>query len=54
MGGDHLSNAVGIDNTGEQDEGHKMVVKNVRLQVQVGDDQSPDAEERQKTDEGAA
>lgn len=46
MGCDHPPNTVGIDNTGKKYEGNEVVVQNVGLQVQIGDYQSPNAEER--------
>lgn len=51
VSGNHLANAVGVDNAGEENEGHEMVVKNVGLQRKVEHHESPGNEEWGETDE---
>ena len=50
-GGDHLADAVRVDQADIEHEGHQVEVENVRLQSQVRGDQGPADEERQKADE---
>lgn len=47
----HLPDRVGVDNAAEHGEGDQMVVQDVGLQQQVGDDQGPGDEERHQADE---
>ena len=54
MRGYHLSNRVGVDETGEEDEGDKMVVEDFGVEVEVGWDECPGYEEGDETEEGAA
>jgi len=54
MRGDHLANRVSIDETAEEDEGHQMVVENLRVEVEIGRDEGPSNEEGDQADERIA
>lgn len=49
MGGDDLSDRVGIDQAGIEGKGNKMVVEDIRLEVQVCGDESPGYKEGDET-----
>ena len=48
MSRDHLTDTVGVYDAGEEDEGDEMVVENVGLEVEIGENHGPEAEERHK------
>lgn len=53
---DHAADGEGVDESGVEDEGHEMLVQNLRLQVEVGGDHNPgggEGEETEKRDAGA-
>lgn len=52
MRSDHLANGVGVDQSGKEDEGNKMLIQNDRLQVEIRRDKSPGHEERYQSKEG--
>lgn len=54
VGGDHLADAVGVDEAGEQGKGYEVVVQDVGLQVQIGNDEGPDAEEGDQAEQRVA
>lgn len=54
VGGNHLADAVGVDEAGEERKGDKMALADLGLKVEVGDDQSPDAEEGDEAKESTA
>lgn len=49
---DHLSNRVGVHEADEEDEGHEVRVKDLRVQGEVGDNESPGADEWAQAEEG--
>lgn len=54
MRGDDLADAVGVDEAGEDGEGHDVLGADQRLQVEVAGDEDPGAEEGQQAEEGPA
>ena len=52
MGGDHLADAVGVDEADVEDEGHEVLVQDNRLQVEVGGDEEPGQEDGEEAFEG--
>ena len=54
MGSDHLANGIGVYETGEEDEGDKVIVQYFRIEVKVGNDESPGREEGEETEKSAA
>lgn len=52
--GNHLPDAVSIDEASEQGEGNQVVVEDVWLQIEVGNDQGPDGEKGSKAKKGAS
>jgi hypothetical protein len=54
MRGDHLSHRISINETGEEHEGHEVVVEDLGVEVEVGRDEGPGKEEGKKTDESVA
>lgn len=52
VSGNYLTDAVGVDETGKERKGDKMVGANARLKCEIGDDHGPDAEEGHKTEQG--
>lgn len=52
--GNHLPDAVSVDEASEQGKGDQVVVEDVWLQIEVGNDQGPDGEEGNKAKKGAS
>nr|POE90172.1 hypothetical protein CFP56_20639 [Quercus suber] len=51
VGGDHLADAVGVDEADVEDEGDEVVVQDDGLQGEVGDDEHPGGDERDEAEE---
>lgn len=52
VGGNHLTDAVGVDEADKEGKRHEVVVKNLGVLLEVGDDEEPDGKEGDETDEG--
>lgn len=52
MGSDHLTHAVGVDETDVEDKRYKVVVEDHWLQVEVDRNQDPGGEEGEESVEG--
>lgn len=51
---DHLPDAVGINEAGEEGKGNQVVVEDIWLQIQIRNDKGPDSEERNKAKQGTS
>lgn len=54
MGGDHLTDTVGVYKAGEEDEWHEVLVQDHGVECQIGGDERPGYEEGDKAEEGDA
>lgn len=53
VSGDDLTNAVGVDEAGEEGKGDEMALADLGLQVEVGNDHGPDRNKGDEAEEGA-
>lgn len=52
--GNHLPDAVSVDEASKQGKGDQVVVEDIWLQIEVGNDQGPDGEKGSKAKKGAS